>query len=66
MPVIILSIVSIVILIIAGFFFWVDWDGGYKSGTDGFGGCLALGLVGVVLAIWIIYAFLATLVSIFT
>ena len=69
MPIIILSIVSIVILIIAGFFFWVEWDDKAKFGfsrTDGVGGCLALGLIGIVLAIWVLYAFIVTIVSIFT
>jgi hypothetical protein len=49
---IILGIVTVILLGIAGIFIWVEMDEGPLSRSDGFGGCLAIIIVGIVLALW--------------
>ena len=59
---IILGIVTVILLAIAGIFVWVEMDEGRLSRSDGFSGCLALIIVGIVLALWT----LVGIISLFT
>ena len=66
MGLIILSIVSIILLVIAGLFFWVEMDDSTIRSSDGTGGCIALVIFLVVVGIWTVVGIFGAIASFFT